>query len=305
MKRASFVLLAVACCTAHGLAALPQAPKAAKAPRAAAAPVAEPAPMPAESAVPGWKKSEAARVFNKADLYGYIDGGAELFLEFGFDQLALQKYKNGAGEVAVEIYRMSDPMASSGIYLMKCGKEVRDPSFKERHTLNRHQLMFVRNRFYVTINNLSGADGMGPALLKFGAAVAAALPVDRPPSDFGLPADGRLAGTLRYLRGPFSLQALYTLGDGDILQMGGKVVGAAANYKEAAGQYTLIYVPYSTPAAARAAFTNVLQNLDKYLKPSSSTPSRLVFKDYENKFGVVTLAGQRIEIRLHLTKEPA
>ncbi len=45
--------------------------------------------------------------------------------------------------MAVEIYRMADPVAATGIYLMKCGKETRDASFTERHTVNRHQLMFV------------------------------------------------------------------------------------------------------------------------------------------------------------------
>ena len=260
--------------------------------------------MPAESAVAGWKRAETARVFTKADLYGYIDGGAEVFLEFGFDQLTLQKYRSGAGEVAVEVYRMADPSASTGIYLMKCGKETRDASFKERHTLNRHQLMFVRNRYYVTINNLSGAEGMGPALVKFGGAVAAALPADRPLADLGLPAQDQVPGTFRLVRGPFSLQSIYTLGDGDILQMGGRIVGAAANYKDASGTYTRLVIPYPTPAAAKSAFASVQKNLDKYLKPVTTTPARLVFKDYENKFGLVSVAGSKVDVRLHLAKDP-
>jgi hypothetical protein len=260
--------------------------------------------MPAESAVQGWKKAESTRVFTKADLYGYIDGGAEVFLEFGFDQLTLQKYRRAGAEVAVEIYRMADPAASAGIYLMKCGKETRDPSFKERHTLNRHQLMFVRNRYYVTVNNLSGGEGMGPALVAFGSAVARALPADRPPSSLGLSAHGQVPGSLRLVRGPFSLQSIYTLGDGDILQLGGKILGAAANYKDASGTYTLLVVPYPTPAAAKSAFASVQKNLDKYLKPVATAPARLVFKDYENKFGLVTLTGAKLEIRLHLGSEP-
>jgi hypothetical protein len=260
--------------------------------------------LPAENAVPGWKKIETLRLFNKADLYGYIDGGAEVFLEFGFDQLTLQKYANGPNVIAVEIYRMADPPASTGIYVMKCGKETRDPSFKERHTLNRHQLMFVRNRYYVTINNLSGAEGMAPALLKFGTAVASALPADRPVPALGLPAAGQVPGTFRLVRGPFSLQSIYTLGDGDILQLGGKVLGAAANYKDAGGAYTLLVVPYATAAGAKSAFASVQKNLDKYLKPVTTTPTRLVFKDYENKFGVVSVAGPKLEVRLHLAQEP-
>src|ERR1035437_10095412 len=106
--------------------------------QAAARPSGDAALMPAESAASGWKTTDPLRVFTRADLYGYIDGGAELFLELGFDELTLQKYRNGANEFAVEISRMTDPAAATGIYLMKCGKETRDPAFKERHTLNRH-----------------------------------------------------------------------------------------------------------------------------------------------------------------------
>ena len=51
-----------------------------------------------------------------------------------------------------------------------------------------------------------------------------------------------------------SLQALYTLGDGDILQLGGTITAAAGDYKDAAGAITLIVADYPTPAAATAAF---------------------------------------------------
>jgi len=268
-------------------------------------PVGDAALTPADASVSGWRKAENVRVFTRADLYGYIDGGAELFLELGFDQLTLQKYRNGSSEFAVEIYRMTDPAAATGIYLMKCGKETRDPVFKARHTINRHQLMFVRERYYVTVNNLSGKDGMGPDLLRFGGLVAAGLPADRLPGELKLlPAAGLVAGSERLIRGPYSLQSLYTLGDGDILQLGGKVVGAAGNYADAGGNTGLILIDYPDASAAKLAFANVRQNLDKYLKPMTTTATRLVFKDYENRFGVVALTARQIEVRLHLLKAP-
>ena len=46
------------------------------------------------------------------------------------------------------------------------------------------------------------------------------------------------------------------------------------------------------------------KNLDKYLKPVTTTPARLVFKDYENKFGLVSVAGSKVDVRLHLAKDP-
>ena len=272
----------------------------------AARPTGEGALLPPDNAVPGWKKVDNLRVFTKADLYGYIDGGAELFLEFGFEHLTLQKYRNGANEIAVEIYKMTDPGAAAGVYVMKRGKETPDASFKERHTLNRHQLMFQRNRYYVTINNLSGGEKAGPELLKFGTLTAGKLPPAAPvPELKRLPAAGLVPGTERLFRGPFGLQALYTLGDGDILQLGNQVMGVAGDYKDGAGSYTLLLVDYPDAAAAKKAFAHLQQNLDKYLKPAEKTAARLVFKDYESKFGVATLAGRRVEIRLHLAKQPA
>jgi hypothetical protein len=294
---ASLVVVLAVGCQGPGLGAAAR--------QAGARPVGDSALMPADAAAPGWKKVENVRVFSRSDLYGYIDGGAELFLELGFDQLSLQKYRSGTNEFAVEIYRMSDPVAATGIYLMKCGKETRDPAFKARHTINRHQLMFVRERYYVTINNLSGADRMGPHLVRFGDLVAARLPADRLPAELKLlPAAGLVAGSERLVRGPFGLQALYTLGDGDILQLGGTIVGVAGNYQDGAGTTARIFVAYPDVAAAKRAFGNLQQNLDKYLKPVTTTATRLVFKDYENKFGVATLAARQVDLTLHLPKAP-
>jgi hypothetical protein len=299
------VSLAIALAGSWQLAAGSTDALAASAGQAAARPAGESALLPADGAVAGWKRVDNLRVFTKADLYGYIDGGAEVFFEFGFDSLTLQKYRNGANEVAVEIYRMADPAAAAGIYLMKRGKETPDASFKERHTVNRHQLMFQRNRYYVTINNLSGADKIGPELLKFGTLVAGKLPPAVPVAELKqLPAAGLVAGSERLFRGPFALQALFTLGEGDILQLGNRLTGVAGDYRDAGGTYTLLLVDYPDAPIAKKAFAHLQKNLDQYLKPTATAAARLVFRDYENKFGSVSVSGSTIRITLHLLKEP-
>jgi hypothetical protein len=245
-------------------------------------------------------------VFTSDDLYGHIDGGAEAFLELGFEQLTVQKYRDGANELAVEIYRMADASAARGIYLARCGKETLDPALKERHTASRQQILLQRSRYYLVLYNTAGGAANAPMLLKAALAIAPKLPADAPVPALGLlPPAGLVPGSARIIRGPVSLQALYTLGDGDILQLGGKITGAAGDYKDAAGSTTLVVVDYPTPAAAGAAFTHLKANLDTYLKPSIATDSRLVFQDYEKKFGVASVNGKRLEIRLHFAKPPA
>jgi hypothetical protein len=259
--------------------------------------------VPADNAVAGWKKSAPARTFAQADLYGYIDGGAELFLEFGFEELVVQKYRNGAGEMAVEAYRMTDPVAAAGIYLMKAGRETPDPAFKERHTANKYQLMFERNRYYVVINNLAGKDSLRPAVLQFASAVAAALPPAAPvPYLALLPRPGLVPDSARLVRGAYGLQAIFTLGEGDILQQRRTITAVAGDYRTPAGSYSLILVDYPDPAAARGALAHLQGNLDQYLKVVSRNDAGFVFQDYKKKFGVVRLTGRRLEIRVGLDK---
>ncbi len=255
----------------------------------------------------GWRLADRGRVFTQADLYGHIDGGAELFLEFGFEQLTVQRYRSGGAEFVVEVYRMVDPAAATGVYLMKCGNEAPAPAFRERHTVGRYQLQFHRHRYYVIVNNVSGDEKLVPQLVGFATFIAGHLPPGQAvPLLALLPQPGLDRSSVRLVRGSYALQAIYTLGDGDMLQLGGKLTAVAGNYRDAAhGSYTLLLADYPTERAARLAFEHILAALDRYLTPITTTRTRLVFRDYDQRFGVVSVRGKRIELRVHLTGPPS
>jgi len=213
------------------------------------------------------------------DLYGHIDGGAEAFLELGFEQLTVQKYKDGANELAVEIYRMKDATAARGIYLARCGKETRDPALKERHTASRQQILLPAPPLLHRALQHGRRRGERPDAAEGRAGHGAEAPGRHASAGARRVAgSGARAGFRAGCRGPVSLQALYTLGDGDILQLGGRITGVGGDYKDASGSTTLIIVDYPTPAAVGAAFKHLTANLDTYLKPTASTDARLVFQ---------------------------
>jgi len=262
--------------------------------------------LPLDGFSGAWKKNGPMRVFTSEDLYGHINGGAEAFLELGFEQLTVQKYRDGANELTVDLYRMTDPTAARGIYLARCGKETPVPGLRERHTSSRHQILLQRGRYYLVLSNTAGGAANAPALAKAAQAMVVRMPADAQVPALGLLRQpGLVPGSARLIRGPVGLQALYTLGDGDILQLGGRVTAVAGDYKDASGSSTLLLVDYPTPAAAAAAFTHLKANLDTYLKATSATDAKLVFQDYDKKFGVASVAARRLEVRLHLTKPPA
>jgi hypothetical protein len=271
--------------------------------------------LPPNGFLQAWERSDPARVFAAADLYGFIDGGAELYLEFGFEQLVVQRYRPRTpaagnaglrGQIQLEIYRMADPTAAAGIYLMNCGKESPDPAFRERHTVSPFQLRFKRDRCYVVINNLDGDKRNVPQMLEFGKYVASRLPADAPADALkALPQSNLVKDSQRLIRGPYALQAIYTLGEGDVLQLGRRVTAVAGTYETPGGRSTLIVADYPNAAAAAAAFAHLRRNLDTYLKVVDRSEKALVFQDFDKKYGRISCAGARLSITVRLPQKPS
>lgn len=261
--------------------------------------------LPPSGFLGAWNVEGRPRLFPGSELYGHIDGGAEIFFEFGFEEATVQRYRSPAGEVVVECYTMSDPLAALGIYLGKCGAETPDAGLAERHTAGRFQLMFVRDRYFVIVDNPAGTPTLAPVLVEFARFIASRLPASRPVTVFdALPIQGQLEASRRLIRGPVALEAIATLGRGDILQLGGRTAAVAADYGDASGKYTLIIASYPDVPAAAAAFQNLTENLDPEIKPLARTGTRLVFCDYDGTFGAASLSGSRLEITLRLRQQP-
>jgi len=256
--------------------------------------------------VAGWTQEREAQVFRGAELYGHINGGSEIFLELGFDYLVVQEFRRGEAEVSIDHYHMLDPVAALGIYLMKCGVETPAAQLAARNTASDLQIHLVHGSSYVTVNNLSGTPDAAASLVEFASQLLSSLPPADAVEVFDrLPAEGRVPGTERIIRGPFTLQAVYTLGEGDVLQfVDDDATALSAEYGLDEAPTTRISVDYGTAEDASAAFVHLVENLDSYLEVVSQDATHLVFKDWTGQYGEVTVLASRIDIRVHLSADP-
>lgn len=97
------------------------------------------------------------RSFSDESLYGYIDGGAELYLEYGFDTLVVTEVSSEGKDLKIEIYRMTDAEAAFGIFSVSryhCNGGVNLTRYYCRST---YQLQFCKERYYVSIINNTGS----------------------------------------------------------------------------------------------------------------------------------------------------
>ncbi|MCX6143197.1 MAG: hypothetical protein NTZ35_08255 [Ignavibacteriales bacterium] len=90
-------------------------------------------------------------------LFGYIDGGAELYLEYGFRKLGRQEVRSSNETIVVEIYQMAGANEAYGIFSVQRFKCVPVDSLTPNTCLSKYQVQAVVGNCYVSIVNESGS----------------------------------------------------------------------------------------------------------------------------------------------------
>jgi len=191
-----------------------------------------PTPSVPRLAIPGWTSFGRPESYGRGGLYGYIDGGAEIFLQYGFRGAAVLRFrpaggnaaKGGAGaetqgaaretgspaakELTVEIYTMETPADAFGIFSVgRAGDEHVSERVEAENWIFEVQAALVKGDRYV---NITASLTKEAELEAVAAAVAAALPgeLNRGPSEFDLlPKRDQVRASRRYIRGELAANA--------------------------------------------------------------------------------------------------
>jgi hypothetical protein len=262
--------------------------------------------LPPAGFMPDWVKHEKVQRFEKGGLFGYINGAAELFLEFGFEELLVQNYRSPEDELGLEIYRMESQDAALGLYLMKCGREKPPSGLPYRHTGDRYQFIITKSNFFLLINNFKGKEILVPAMEELARQTLDNLPGTESSHLLSLlPETGRIPGSERIFRGPYSLEPIYAFGEGDILNLKGRIFGVSADYTgQEKKTFTRIIVLYPDENQASDTYSHLLSRLDASIQILTQSENNFSFKDYHNRFGSVLVEKNILDIRVNLDDPP-
>ncbi|MDT8401172.1 MAG: DUF6599 family protein [Bacteroidales bacterium] len=101
-------------------------------------------------------KIKSERIYTKESLFGYMNGGAELYLEYGFDRLVVSEIDIGDTEYKVEVYKMNDPEAAYGIYSVSVFRCDTSGHLDDYACQAAYQLQVCKGLYYISIINNSG-----------------------------------------------------------------------------------------------------------------------------------------------------
>ncbi len=158
--------------------------------------------LPAGDVVSGWTRVGKPEFFHPDNLYKYINGAAELYLTYNFQQVVTASYQFGDDEeqtIIVDIYEMDNLLDGFGIY---SSERTPDAAFKNIGTEGYStdvECIFWEDRFYVKTRSL--AKGQKAVLEAFAADIADKLPgsSDYPKILIVFPEEGMVEYSARYV----------------------------------------------------------------------------------------------------------
>ncbi len=100
---------------------------------------------------------DRSQTYDGESLWGYIDGGADIFMEYGFQSMLVQELTWNNEKLKLEVYRMQTPEGAFGIYSTSVIKCLQRDTLNASDCVSRFQYQLAYGNFYITITSESGS----------------------------------------------------------------------------------------------------------------------------------------------------
>ena len=101
-------------------------------------------------------KFSSSRTFSGAALFGYINGGAELYHEYGFSVVSVTEIEYKLGKYKTEIYKMKGAEEAFGIFSVSKYRCLDMPKLSDYTCRTKYQLQICKGPYYISIINGTG-----------------------------------------------------------------------------------------------------------------------------------------------------
>lgn len=128
-------------------------------------------------AVEGWAEAEERQSYFPESLFEYINGAAESYLSYDFEELLVVQFEKGGtgASLTLEVYDMGDPANAFGIFSAERYPENEGVAVGDLGYLEDEALNFVAGRFYVKLLGFGMEEGASSLMTGIGGRVAEAV----------------------------------------------------------------------------------------------------------------------------------
>ncbi|MCJ7496558.1 MAG: hypothetical protein MUO78_00245 [candidate division Zixibacteria bacterium] len=242
--------------------------------------------------VKDFEKAGQVQLFDRKNLFDYMDGGAELYLSYDFRRLSVQEYRDKDRVITVEVYEMKTSQDAFGLYSLD--QEADNPpeadtarrgenlAIGDKANFSSGLLKFWKGNYFVRIVDLNGNDQFKDVILELGNKISSRIDKkgELPELLSKLPAEGLILNSERFFHKQIVLNNLYFLSTENLLNLSEKTSAVMGDYLLGKMNLQLLLISYADSSSAKLAFESFCT---KYLK-SSPSGKKVIQKVEEDKF---------------------
>lgn len=218
-----------------------------------------PEPTPAEffpcsGDVPGWRPSGETQRYDRENLFDYMDGEAEMYFVFGFQEMRMQEYASGeGGPVRVEIYRLDADENAYGLFTFYRGGQLLEVG-NEADLAPGGRLCFWQDCYFVRVFPIKKVEE--GTIQAFAQHVAGELPPGGTPPELvsKLPSEKLVPRSEKFFHEKLALDNVIWTVDENVLNLSTETDALAAAYDYGGVEVRLLIVAYPEAEAAAGAF---------------------------------------------------
>ena len=216
--------------------------------------------LPKDGDVEGWTKHRTLQHYAGKDLYEYINGGAEIYHEYGFVQVIVQDYVNDMGKsVSVEIFEMVSPYSAYGMYTFKTDSKGKRILVGSEAQLADYYMNFWKGPFLVTLTGFDETEETRQGLLNIAEYISSKMSVgrDKPSIVSFLPEEDLVDQSLKYFTGYLGLRNSHPFFS---LNIAGFEQGIKGDYS---GEFSFFLFRFEGEEEARKGFQSMKGQKDR------------------------------------------
>lgn len=190
--------------------------------------------LPTRGEINTWQPGGSPEKAVGEDLFVLINGGAEIYHEYGFKQVIMQSYeKEHEKSINLEIYEMTNSASAFGIYSFKTSHRGKALPLGDKALLEDYYLNFWKGNFLVTITGFDSEPETIDGLITIAKAVDSKIKSkgELPFMAHLLPGENLIKSSIKYLKGNLALFNSYDFGAGGIFGLKEGVIGDYIKYK--------------------------------------------------------------------------
>jgi hypothetical protein len=202
-----------------------------------------------------WKASRTLPLAVPNDLYNYIDGGAELYISYGFGEALSRTYsRQDQPEVLAEVYDLLQARNAFGVFTQTREEESRQ--YGQGTYIIPGAVFFWKDRYYISLSTWDATQGGMDFIHELATHIEGKITSEGKVPDLVrfLPREGMIPFGYKYFHHPVWLNSYFFISDHNVLLIDDRTDALLTRYANGEKRLYLLLVQYASNEAADKAY---------------------------------------------------